>query len=711
MEVINNLRTGVRLIGSFLVVSLLVAVAAVVGYTNGQTLSHSLADMYVNRVEPIEALGVANANMYRIRGEVYKYIMLPEDRATTTQSIAAAEQTMEESILAYAGGELGTEEQQLVGQLQTAFTQYTSLIAKNLEFVDAGETETTLAAIRDGGEIATARAALGSAMESLIALNSEHALEASVAGNATAASASRTVVAIGVAGVILALFLGVVISRTVTQPLAIVVSMTNALAIGDLLRDLPTATRDAVRSRRDEVGDVGRSLDSLVVQMQTLGEATARVAGGDLTVVVTPASQKDELGNALSNMVDSLRQAVSEVTQGANTAASATTQAAEASTQAGTATGQVAQTTEQVAKGANDTASAVAEANRGMEELSRAIDGIAKGAQEAAGAVGVMSSSASLVADEALQVQKGAELTRSEAEQGRAVAANGSQAVQDSINGMREVQRVVLAATTKVQEMGQRSQEVSRIVSTIEDIAGQTNLLALNAQIEAARAGEQGRGFAVVADEVRKLAERSARATQEIADLVTAVQQGASDAVEAISRGDREVETGVERAQRAGEVINELQQTTERIAGQVTEVSRTGATLVQASQRMMSEVERVSAVVEEVSASTEEMAASSAQVAESLSSVAAIAQEVGASAEEVSASTEEVAAQSEEVSALVQSATEQSANVLQAISYFKLGNEVVAAPRPTVATPAPRPPAARPVRAGAAARGNGNGHH
>jgi twitching motility protein PilJ len=134
----------------------------------------------------------------------------------------------------------------------------------------------------------------------------------------------------------------------------------------------------------------------------------------------------------------------------------------------------------------------------------------------------------------------------------------GRVAVQETVQDMQNIRSAVQRMSKQVKALGDRSLEISHIVSTIRDIASQTNLLALNAAIEAAGAGEAGVRFAVVADQVRKLAESSTQATREISDLVKMIQTETQETVVAMEQETQAVEAGSVSALRSGEVFKEI---------------------------------------------------------------------------------------------------------------------------------------------------------
>ena len=187
-------------------------------------------------------------------------------------------------------------------------------------------------------------------------------------------------------------------------------------------------------------------------------------------------------------------------------------------------------------------------------------------------------------------------------------AREGGKIVDESIRKMREIASSVGETAKKVQALGSRSDQIGQIIGVIDDIADQTNLLALNAAIEAARAGEQGRGFAVVADEVRKLAERTSKATKEIASMIESIQQETKSAVVAMETGTKQVESGVETTMQAGASLSQIITSAEQVGEMVTHIATAAVQQSSATEEINTNIEHIARITAETFGGAEQSA-------------------------------------------------------------------------------------------------------
>ncbi|SIQ24288.1 methyl-accepting chemotaxis protein [Aromatoleum tolulyticum] len=241
----------------------------------------------------------------------------------------------------------------------------------------------------------------------------------------------------------------------------------------------------------------------------------------------------------------------------------------------------------------------VAETARGMVESARQIDTASQRQSEAASSMAAAVEEMTVGID---HIAGNASNANALAQRSGKLSGEGGEIVESVVADIGEIARAVSGSADTIAELDRSSERISAIVNVIKEIADQTNLLALNAAIEAARAGEQGRGFAVVADEVRKLAERTTQSTQEIAQMVGAIQRDARDAVESMQGGVTQVNAGVARAQQAGTAMSSIRDEAGRVVETVAEISDALREQSVASTEIARNVETIARMAEENSA-------------------------------------------------------------------------------------------------------------
>lgn len=204
-----------------------------------------------------------------------------------------------------------------------------------------------------------------------------------------------------------------------------------------------------------------------------------------------------------------------------------------------------------------------------------------------------------------------------------ATAQQGGRSIDNTVININQLRDTVAETAKKVKRLGESSQQISKAIGLINQIALQTNLLAINASIEAARAGEEGRGFAVVAEEVAQLATQSATATKEIEKIVETIQRETSEVTQAMELSTTQVVEGTRAVEQTKLSLQEIIEQSQQIDVFLQSIATSAIEQAESSQAVTQVMTSVAQVSNQTSTSSE-------QVSNSLQATANITRELQA---------------------------------------------------------------------------------
>ncbi|MBF0551642.1 MAG: MCP four helix bundle domain-containing protein [Deltaproteobacteria bacterium] len=576
----ENMRIKTMVTGGFVLIAVLLLLVGGLGWRAVVKVNDNLEEIATNSLSSTFALGQISEAQKDVR-VAERTMINPEFRADKEKQLKRLEETWKEvdkNWKIYEPIPRDKEEERVWTGLKTAWEEWKKQHHRVLEAVESGKYAE--AAVLSKGKADDAFHVAEKLLDDLIDFNMKEADEFHRKAKSTSNRLILVTLALSLVGMVLALLIGLFISRKVNgiiqsllvefgqlkeaategrlatrgQPdmihrdfKGIVVGVNEILDavihplkmaakyVDDISKgDIPPKITDEYKGDFNIIKD---NLNLLIDAMKEVTQLAQEIASGNLMVKAVIRSKNDELMIALDKMVKDLTEVVVNVQT----------------------------VTDQVASGSQEVSSTATEMSQGAAEQAASVEEVSSSMEE-------MSSTVAQNADNAKQT-----------------AAIAAKVADDTQEGGRSVAETVKAMKSIAEKIG-----------IIEEIARQTNMLALNAAIEAARAGEHGKGFAVVAAEVRKLAERSQNAAKEISSL-------SISSVEVAEHAGKLIETIIPDIQKTSELIQEINASCSEQADGILQVSKAVQQLDQVIQQNSSAAEEMASASEQLSAQSEQL--------------------------------------------------------------------------------------------------------
>lgn len=427
-----------------------------------------------------------------------------------------------------------------------------------------------------------------------------------------------------------------------------------------------------------------------------------RAGEGDLTVIsnVTSHDEVQILSESFNQMISAQKNVLSNVIEVASKVSvsseecSSISEEMASSSQSQTASvnelkiamHQMSKSIEEVANKISDIALKVSDTTTSVEQMDKESKGVLSLVNNTNSTIADMTSSLEEMNASIEMVANNSNIANNEAKKTVQIAQDGKISVKNTINEMEKINTTMEHLTEVIKALGTTAIQIGDIVVVIDDIADQTNLLALNASIEAARAGEHGKGFAVVANAIGNLAEKSGKATKDIANLIKHIQLEVTNAITTTDEGANKVKSGVNLVQNIGTALDTIFEAIDHTTKLINEIATSTTEQSKASTSILDSVSKINEVSIDLSSVIQNQVEKIKEIMHEMEKINLLTQGVASAAEEQSASSEEIFATTEnlgemsdqvssggqEVASASQLLSQEADGLVQLVSKFKI---------------------------------------
>lgn len=648
----KNLLIGRKLIFSFLFVSLIAAITGFIAITGLNTLSNRYSSLYNDNIIPLEDVGIIREQFTHIDAIIKDQLLSNDSIYLLAKSKECNElmQKNEDLLKHYKATTMDETESALNIEFDSYKNKFDNVFATVNNLLASGN-KVEASNYFVGKEASGVRKGYRNTLLKIFDYNIKAAKEEVDETTIIANNTILLTIILTIVGLIVSIGFGFLIAGIIKKPIAAVLNMTKEMQKGHM------KARASVESN-DEIGEMAKNLDVFADQVdKSICGALRKIAAGDVDFESSMADEQDEIAPALNKAIGSIKAVLAEtdkltqaaiegdlsmrgnssgfeggfkrIVDGMNNTLDEITQPVKDSLKVleimsnGDLTirmngeykgdhklvkdcvNNLGNALEHALMNVNESIQATASA---ATEISSSSEQMAAGAQEqsqqtteVAGAIEEMSKT---IYDASKLINNASDLSK----QASNNVKNGVIKLDNTKKGMQKIVEFSQVTYEMITSLAGQTDQIGEITQVIDDIADQTNLLALNAAIEAARAGEQGRGFAVVADEVRKLAERTTKATKEIAETIKTIQKEAKSADGSMLEAKKAVDEGMKLTEEVDSVLQEILIGSEKVLDIISQVAAGGEEQSATAEQISKNIEGVANVTNESAAGVEQIA-------------------------------------------------------------------------------------------------------